>query len=416
MIARTPAPADDTSGSIASAFARFFSTEAASGVVLLIVTAIALLWANSSAAPLYHALWHTPLTVSLGGHAYSMPLEFGVNDGLMTIFFLVVGLELRREMHSGVLSEVRAAALPIIAALGGVAAPAVIYLLLNTDAQLRSGWAVPTATDIAFAVGVLALLGRRIAPPVRMLLLAVAVIDDIVAIAIIAFYFSSGLSLFGLLVAASGIGLVYVLHYFSVRSAWAYLLPGAVLWFGLLKCGIHPTLAGVVLGMMTPVDASRWGLRSHTSSELVPPVERVQRVLHPWVAFGVMPLFALANAGVDLRQLDLHDAAAASTAGGVAIALLLGKPLGIFMASFLAVKSGVCRLPAGVGWRQVLLVGLIGGIGFTMAIFIASLAFDSPQMLDAAKFGILVASGLAGVAGLVYGWLAIRKPADSQPA
>jgi Na+:H+ antiporter, NhaA family len=411
--ARTPAPA--TSDSIASAFARFFSTEAASGVVLLIVTAIALLWANSPAAPLYHALLHTPLTVNISGHPYSVPLEFGVNDGLMTIFFLVVGLELRRELHSGVLSEFRAAALPVIAALGGVAAPAIIYLLLNTDQHLRSGWAVPTATDIAFAVGVLALLGRRIAPPVRMLLLAVAVIDDIVAIAIIAFYFSSGLSLYGLLISASGVGLVYVLRYFKVRTAWGYLLPGAVLWFGLLKCGIHPTLAGVVLGMLTPVDASKWGLRAR-SGELVPPVERVQRVLHPWVAFGVMPLFALANAGVDLRQLDLHEVAAASVAGGIAIALLLGKPLGIYTASFLAVKSGLCRLPPGVGWRQVVLVGLIGGIGFTMAIFIASLAFDSRQLLDAAKFGILMASGMAGVAGLVYGWLAIRKPVDSQPA
>jgi Na+:H+ antiporter, NhaA family len=416
MAASAPPTIPATSGSIATAFARFFSTEAASGVVLLFVTAIALLWANSPAAPLYHALWHTPLTLSIGGHPYSLPLEFGVNDGLMTIFFLVVGLELRRELHSGVLSEVRAAAFPIIAALGGVAAPAVIYLVLNTDPQLRTGWAVPTATDIAFAVGVLALLGRRVASPVRMLLLAVAVIDDIVAIAIIAFYFSSGLSLPGLLVAASGVGLVYLLQYFKVRTAWGYVLPGAVLWFGLLKCGIHPTLAGVVLGMMTPVDAGKWGLRSRRSDELVPPVERVQRVLHPWVAFGVMPLFALANAGVDMRQLDLHDAAAASIAVGVAIALLLGKPLGIFVASYLAVKSGVCRLPAGVGWRQVLLVGLIGGIGFTMAIFIASLAFDSPQLLDAAKFGILVASGLAGVAGLLYGWLAIRKPADSQPA
>jgi NhaA family Na+:H+ antiporter len=416
MTAPAPAPVPGGSGSIASAFARFFRTEAASGVVLLVVTAIALVWANSPAAPLYHALWHTPLTLNLYGHAYAVPLELGVNDGLMTIFFLVVGLELRRELHSGVLSELRAAALPVIAALGGVAVPAVIYLVHNTDAHLRSGWAVPTATDIAFAVGVLALLGRRIAPPVRMLLLAVAVIDDIVAIAIIAFYFSSGLSLSGFLLAATGVGLVYVLQFFKVRTAWGYLLPGVVLWFGLLKCGIHPTLAGVVLGMLTPVDAGKWGLRSRRSGELVPPVERVQRVLHPWVAFGVMPLFALANAGVDMRQLDLHDAAAASVAAGVAMALLLGKPVGILVASYLAVKSGFCLLPPGVSWRHVTLVGLIAGIGFTMAIFIASLAFDSPLLLDAAKFGILVASGVAGIAGLIYGWLAIRKPADSQPA
>lgn len=423
-------------------FQRFLHIEAASGVVLLIAAITALVWANSSFAGSYEALWHLPLSLGIGDLAFSKSLHFLINDALMTIFFLVVGMEIRREIHEGALSRLDQAALPVAAAAGGVIVPALIYLIFNLDPVRAQGWAVPAATDIAFAVGVLALLGRSIPGNVRVLLLAVAIIDDVIAVLIIAFFYSGGLDYTGFLIAALGILMILGLQRIGVGSAYAYVIPGAVVWIGLLVTGAHPTLAGVVLGMMTPVlpvpmrehpvrAVSRIAeeLRSDdgdqpqsthqvgqlvrrlriANRELLPPVVRVQTALHPWVAFGIMPLFALANAGVSVKGVDLSVGGAQFAMLGVSVALVLGKPLGVIGTTWLMVKLGWCRLPPGVSWWGVCIVGLLAGIGFTMSIFIAMLAFTNENLLGAAKLGVLMGSLAAALLGIGIGAAYVRR-------
>jgi NhaA family Na+:H+ antiporter len=427
-----------------STISHFLHIEAVSGIVLLLAAAIALLWANSPVASSYHALWHMPVSIGLGSYVLSQTLHFWINDALMTVFFLVVGMEIRREIHEGALSNLRLATLPLAAAVGGVAVPALIYVALNGGALQRQGWAVPTATDIAFAVGVLALLGRSIPGSVRVFLLALAIIDDIVAVLIIALFYSGGLDYSGLLIAGAGILMVMGMRAIGIGAAYVYILPGAILWIGLLKTGAHPTLAGVVLGLMTPVLPTRsrelplevasravsdlctlakapapdaQGLLMplqqlrHAQREMLPPVTRVQMALHPWVAFVIMPLFALANAGVTLDGVDLSLDGSQGVMLGVLLALVLGKPLGVVFASWLVVRLGWCRLPPGVTWPGVILVGLLAGIGFTMSIFIASLAFANPNLLSAAKLGVLLASLSAAILGLAWGGLQVRRGA-----
>jgi Na+:H+ antiporter, NhaA family len=431
-----PVPVADK---ILSTLDRFLHVEALSGIVLLISTATALIWANSQAAHSYHAFWEAHVALSIGNFSISQSVHFLVNDGLMTIFFLVVGLEIRREMHEGALATIRLAALPLAAALGGVLAPALIYSMMNTEPTLRVGWAVPTATDIAFAVGVLALLGKSVPANLRVLLLALAVIDDIAAIVVIALFYSEGVRGSGLMIAALGILLVVLFQRAGIRAALAYAIPGAIVWIGALHSGVHPTLAGVILGLLTPVHTVRdreqarsavtsaldeFGARASTRDvhalppmlrqmrdaqrEVLPPVTRVQMALHPWVAFGIMPLFALANAGISFSELDVSGASAQSLATGIIAALVLGKILGIVLGSWMLVRTGLGELPEGVTWRGVTLVGCLGGIGFTMAIFIAGLAFSDAQLLGAAKLGVLVGSGVAAVIALSIGHLLLR--------
>ena len=315
------------------------------------------------------------------------------------------------------------------AAAGGVIAPALIYLSLNTDAVRGQGWAVPTATDIAFAVGVLVLLGRSIPVNLRVFLLALAIVDDVIAVLIIAFFYSGGLGLAGLLVAGFGILMVLAMQRIGIGSALGYVVPGAIVWAGLLMSGAHPTLAGIALGLMTPVrsmplrehplqmlariakelqgsDALRSKDTHHLASprrqlrlaerEMLPPVVRVQTALHPWVSYGIMPLFALANAGVSLTGIDL-SAGAQSVMLGVGFALVVGKPVGVIGTTWLAVRLGWCRLAPSVSWGGVCLVGLLAGIGFTMSIFIAMLAFADETLLNAAKLGVLLEIGRAHV-------------------
>lgn len=419
----------------------FLHIEAAAGIVLLIAAAVALIWANSPLADSYHALWHLPVSIGMGGRVFSQSLHFIINDALMTVFFLAVGMEIRREIHEGALSDPRQAMLPIMAALGGVAAPALMYAALNGDPQRLAGWAVPTATDIAFALGVLALLGRGIPGNVRVFLLALAIIDDIIAVLIIALFYSGGLAPHGFLVAGLGILAVLGLQRIGVGSALGYVLPGAVVWIGLLMTGAHPTLAGVVLGMLTPVVPLRMrerpldmlaqaaqrlladgdGLKDAppgdaplrrlrlAQRELLPPVVRVQKALHPWVAFGIMPLFALANAGVSMGGIDLSSAGPQWVMAGTALALVLGKPLGVVGVSWLMVRLGACRLPPGVPWGAMALIGLLAGVGFTMSIFIAMLAFESAALLGAAKLGVLAGSLAAALLGLAWGALYRRR-------
>lgn len=422
---------------------RLLHIEALGGAALLVAALTALAWANSPLAQAYHHFWHLPVSLGVGPYVSSQSLHFWINDGLMTVFFLVVGMEIRREIHAGALSSLQQAALPMAAALGGVAVPALIYLALNPDPTHQHGWAVPTATDIAFAVGILALLGRSIPANVRVFLLALAIIDDIVAVLIIALFYSGGLQPMGLVVAAGGVLMVRAFQKLGIGSAFAYVVPGAVLWAGLLVAGVHPTLAGVVLGFMTPVlarparenplqAASRalqelpgrgadrgthgGGLQQPlrdlriAQRDMLAPVVRVQRALHPWVAFGIMPLFALANAGVSLEGAHvLADTASAGVVAGIALALALGKPLGVVGMSWLMVRLGWCRLPPGVSWGGIVLVGLLAGVGFTMSIFIAMLAFADPGLLGAAKLGVLLGSFAAAVLGLAWGALAVRQ-------
>ncbi|MCG2626780.1 Na+/H+ antiporter NhaA [Bradyrhizobium sp. WYCCWR 13023] len=376
------------------ALQQFVHVEAVSGVMLLVVTASALLWANSPFAHSYHEVWNLPISFHFGGFVFVKSLHFWINDALMTIFFLVVGMEIRRELHEGALSRFDQAAVPVVAAVGGVVVPALIYLSLNTVAGRGQGWAIPTATDIAFAVGVLALLGRSIPAGIRVFLLALAIIDDIIAVLIIALFYTSGLDSSGFLVAALGVLLALGLQRLGFDSAIAYILPGVIVWAGFLMAGLHPTLAGVVLGLITPVRSA--------APEIVPPVIRVETALHPWVAYAIMPLFALANAGIDLRNAKFADGAE-FVALGIGLALCAGKPIGVIGAAWLAVRAGGCRLAPGVTWPGVCLIGLLAGIGFTMSIFIAMLAFTDERMLDAAKFGVLLGSLISVTLGLGWG-------------
>ena len=427
----TWAPVRRAAAAIASPIQRILAIEAASGVVLLATTVAALVWANVWGSS-YESVWHTPIGGRLGPWDIERPLHFWVNEGLMTIFFFVVGLEIRREIFEGELASLRKAALPLTAAIGGMVIPAAIFFALNVGREGAAGWAIPMATDIAFAVGVLTLLGNRVSPSLRVLLLALAVIDDIGAIIVITIFYSDGIALTGLVLVAMGVGLVMAFRAAGVRTSLLYLAPAIVIWTGFLAAGIHPTIAGVVLGMLTPVRT--WfgpsGFAATTQAQLenlpvedrealhstlaridqarreaVSPAERLIHALHPWVAFAVMPIFALANAGVVLGGADLSGDSLWLFMG-IVIGLALGKPLGI--AAFSLGASGLrlaTRTPETTR-RGIWLVGLVGGIGFTMSLFIAQLAFPPGPLLDTTKLAILVGSGAAIALGLAFGLLA----------
>jgi len=384
---------------------RFLSIEASSGIVLLVSAVLALCWANSPWRAAYQNLINAPIGWRVAGFAFERSVEFFVNEGLMVVFFFVVGLEIKRELHSGELSDRRRAALPALAALGGMLAPAGIYLLFNAGTPAADGWGVPMATDIAFAVGALTLLGKRVPPALRILLLALAVIDDLGAIIVIALFYSGGIKIAALGVAGAGILLILLMQKLRFRSPWAYVIPGIVIWAGTLASGVHPTIAGVVIGLCTPV-------RAPSGQDGSSPAERIQQALHRWVAFGIMPVFALVNAGVSVGDARLTDGGATLLIG-VVVGLAVGKPIGVMCASWIAVRAGVAALPAGVRWSGVFVVGLVAGIGFTMALFIATLAFPPGPLIEVAKLGIMLASLVAGVIGLAAGrWL---LPGRAQP-
>ena len=374
---------------------RLFAFEATSGLLLIAAAAAALFWANSSASSSYGSLWHTPLGVRFGSVAFERSLEWFVNDVLMAIFFFVVGLEIRKELYDGQLSEWRRAALPVVGALGGMIVPAGIYLALAGAPETHAGWGIPMATDIAFALGVLILLGKRVPAALRVLLLAVAVIDDLGAILVIALFYSSGITLSGLLIAALGVFVILALRALGVRSVPIYILPGVIVWAGVYAAGIHPTIAGVIIGLLTPVRA--WSGVEHES-----PADFLLHALHPWVSYAIMPIFALANAGVTMSGMSLSGTGA-TVSGAVVVALLLGKPLGVVASSALALKGKLAMLPDGLTMRHLLVLGMVAGIGFTMSLFLAQLAFEDEKLLSAAKLGVLVASALALIVGLILG-------------
>lgn len=415
----------------------FLRIQVASGAILLGAAVVALTWANSPWHESYESLWHTPFSIGLGRWSIQGSLHFWINDLLMAIFFLVVGLEIKREIFEGALSGFRRAALPVAAAIGGMVVPAAIYLIFNTSMPARNGWAVPMATDIAFAVGVLSLLGKRVPVSLRVLLLALAIIDDIGAILVIAVFYSAQLDWSALYYVAGGLFGIVALFKMGIRPGFIYLVPSLVVWGGMLKLGVHPTIAGVMIGFMMPVtswfsrekflkvardaidefdDRSDRGLRGHdlieplvklarARREAVSPSVRMEAALHPWVAFVIMPLFALANAGVDVRGIEFGDSTSVAVFAGVVGGLALGKPIGVLLVSWIAVRLGLCVLPAGVNWRGLLVVGGVAGIGFTLAIFIGDLAFqgDAAQLSDIAKLGVLTGSAVAALGGLLLG-------------
>lgn len=412
---------------------QFLRIEAASGILLMAAAAIALAWANSPWAASYAKLWHLPVGVRFGPFTFERPLEWVVNDGLMVIFFFVVGLEIRREIDAGELSEPRRAALPAAAALGGMIVPAGLYLAFAGASDARSGWGIPMATDIAFAAGILTLLGKRVPAALRVLLLALAVIDDLGAIVVIALFYSDGISASGLLIAAGGFVGIVMMQRSGVRAKLLYVVPAVVAWAGVYRAGVHPTIAGVVVGLMTPVRAwlgsegfvagvrhdlaqleatSAKSLSAHAVAgvlkhvnvarrEALSPAESLIEALHPWVAFLIMPLFALANAGVVLE--GSLSGASQLAASGIVVGLVFGKPIGVLLACALMLKLGFARLPAGVGWRELVVLGSVAGVGFTMSLFVAQLAFAEPSLLAPAKLSVLVASVLAGVLSFVVG-------------
>lgn len=417
---------------------RFLALEAASGILLIVTAGIALVWANSPWAGAYHHLWHLPVGLRVGTFAFERPLEWLVNDGLMVIFFFVIGLEIRRELDHGELSEFRRAILPAAAALGGMVVPALIYLLVASGETTRSGWGVPMATDIAFAVGVLTLLGKRVPPALRVLLLALAVIDDLGAIVVIGCFYSSGLQLGALSIAAAGIAGIFVLQRFGVRARAVYVVPGLVIWAGVAASGIHPTIAGVVIGLLTPVNAwlgtdgflagmqrelselASSQLSSHELAnrlrqvnalrrEAMSPVESLIELLHPWVAFGIMPVFALANAGVTLGGVTFEGDSMRALFG-VALGLLVGKPIGVVLACVVLLKLRVAVLPVGLSLRHLVVLGTTAGIGFTMALFVSALAFSDGSLLAAGKLGILAATFVASITALVLGRALLKMP------
>ena len=369
--------------------AAFLREEAAGGVVLLAAAVAALVWANSPARDAYDSLWTTDLKLGIGSVSIQEDLRHWVNDGLMAIFFFVVGLEIKRELAIGELSERRAAALPALAAVGGAAAPALIFTLIASGSDAAAGWAIPMATDIAFAVGVLALLGDRVSAGVKLLMLAIAVVDDIIAIAVIAVFYSDAISAGWLAAALVLLALVYGMRRAEVSRTAPYVVVGIAVWVATLESGVHATIAGVALALLTP--AGPVGGRAV--------LEQLEHRLHPFSAFVAVPLFALANAGVYLGGGALGDAASSRVAWAIAVALVTGKLAGIAASVLGGVRARIGLLPADVGRGAVWGVAALGGIGFTVSLFIAGLAFDDPALQDEAKVGIFAGSLVSGALG-----------------
>ena len=384
-----------TIATLSKTFDRFFDSEKSSGVLLIACTAFALLIANSPVGPDYVRFWQ----LTVGG----MSLEHWINDALMAVFFLMIGLELERELYVGELSKFRDALLPIFAAIGGMVAPAAIHYALNAGTPAQAGAGIPMATDIAFALGVLAILGSRIPPALKVFVVAFAVIDDLGAVLIIAFFYTAELSI-GYLAGAVGtwVGLL-VLNRCRVMSLAPYLIGGALMWFLMLRSGVHATIAGVALAFAIPFSSRR--------DDRPSPSHKLEHLLHKPVAFLILPVFALANTGIPIAADWIEDLASANSVG-IAAGLVLGKPLGVTLLCLCAVACGLCRLPPGINWRHVFGAGILGGIGFTMSIFVTNLAFTgSPEIINSSKMAILVASTTAGVLGLV--WLACVRPASA---
>jgi NhaA family Na+:H+ antiporter len=413
---------------------RFMHVEAAGGIVLLLATALALVLANSPWADAYATFWKTQVGFSVGDFSMMHSLKHWVSDGLMAIFFFVMGLEVKRELFKGELRDIRKASVPLAGALGGMVVPAVIYIALQGGEPSAAGWGIPMATDIAFVVGCMAILGPRIPHGLRVMLVSLAIVDDIGAILVIAIGYTDAIHMMPLLTGFGGLAVIVGLQRLGVRSIPVYVLVGTLVWFGFHESGVHATIAGVLLGLLTPTDA--WagrGILGDTMTKLehllqgegwtahegavtkdlevaaresISPLERIENGLHPWVSFAIMPVFALANAGVSFEGASVSDAVSVA----IIAALVIGKPLGIVLFTWLVIAMKLGRLPEGVGWGAITGGGFLAGIGFTMALFIAGLALDD-EYLASAKIGVLIASAIAAGIGCSLLVATLKKPA-----
>ncbi len=363
---------------------RFAQTEVAAGVILVVASVVALAWANSPWRAGYESLWSTTVQLHVGSLHFDEDLRHVVNEGLMAVFFFVIGLEIKRELVAGELRQWRAAALPVIAALGGMAVPALLFTAFNAGGRGARGWGVPMATDIAFAMAVIALLGSHVPPPLKLFLLTLAIVDDAGAIVVIAVFYAGGVRFTALALAAAGVVAIVVLRALGVRWAPVFVVLGIVVWFATFESGIHATIAGAVLGLLVPAG---------------PLGDRLHDHLHPDAGLVIVPLFALANAGVRLRGDAFGAPGAWAVFAGVAIGLVVGKALGVSAATWVAVRTGIGRLPEGTSWRQVVGVASVAGIGFTVSLFITDVAFGETVLEPSAKIAILVASAVAAVIG-----------------
>lgn len=418
----------------------FLRTSTAGGVILLAAVIVAIVWANSPWRDGYAHLWHTRVTLRVGGWRVDEDLRAWVNDGLMTIFFLLVGLEIKRELTIGELRERRAAALPMIAALGGMIVPAALYLAVNAGGAGSNGWGIPMATDVALALGVLTLAAASAPANLKPFLLTLAIVDDIGAIVVIAVFYGGSLRWAPLGVAMLLLALVVALRNLHVRAMGVYVVLGVLAWFSVLRSGVHPTIAGVALGLLTPAvpfqrpravseeahrtadetvddphppdaDAHWWMRLAWLSKEAVSPLARVEHALLPWSSFVILPLFALANAGVELSARALRDALTGRVALGIVIGLVVGKPAGVWLGSLAAARLGVGTLPDGVGRGALAGLAATAGLGFTVSLFVADLAFGGSSLIEQAKIGTLLGSALAGMLGYgVLRWAGARTP------
>jgi Na+:H+ antiporter, NhaA family len=418
----------------------FLQTSTASALLLFTSVVVALVWANSPWRDSYDRAWSTVITFRFGSWVFAKDVQFWINDGLMTVFFLLVGIEIKRELTAGELPRIRAALLPAVAAIGGMAVPALIYVVIVGGGPGGHGWGVPMATDIALALGALALAARHAPASLKPLLLTLAIVDDIGAIAVIAIFYSQGGNIGAFAAAAALVGIIVGLRNLHVRAILPYVVVGTALWFATYEAGIHPTIAGVLLGLLTPsqkfqrpaavseaakrtagetvdhpdppdLDAPAWLRLAWLSKEAVSPLTRVEHRLLPWSSWVILPLFALANAGVSLGSTVVRGALTSPVAIGIFCGLVIGKPLGIFFGSKFVIGWGGATLPPGTRWNDLLGMSVIAGIGFTVALFIAELAFEGePGLLAEAKVAILAASLAAGlIGGVVLRW---SRPAD----
>jgi NhaA family Na+:H+ antiporter len=372
-----------------NALQEFIAQETSAGIILFCAAVAAMIAVNSAFNPYYLAFLDIPVAMQFGGLEIAKPLALWINDGLMAIFFFLVGLEVKRELMEGQLSTAEQAALPLIAAVGGMALPAAVFVYFNWGlTENINGWAIPAATDIAFALGVLALLGKHAPVSLKILLLAIAIIDDIGAIIIIALFYTAEVSSLSLMLAGGGTLLLFALNRLGVVRTAPYILVGIFLWICVLKSGVHATLAGVIAALAIPLNA-----RDGSS-----PLKHLEHILHPWTAFLVLPIFAFANAGVSLAGLQISDLMA-PLALGVAAGLVVGKQLGVFGFIFLAAKAGLVKPPAGVTWLQLYGLACLTGIGFTMSLFIGNLAFVDPDQIETVKLGVISGSLISGVLG-----------------
>ena len=385
-----------------STFTRFFAMEAASGLLLIAAAILALIINNSPLSWLYNGLLETPVVAQVGALKIAKPLLLWINDGLMALFFLLIGLEVKREVLEGQLAKPSQIVLPGAAAIGGMLVPALIYWFLNRDnPPALNGWAIPTATDIAFALGVLALLGKRVPTSLKLFLMTLAIIDDLGAIVIIAIFYSGTLSTLSLMLAGACIAALVAMNRMGVVKLGPYMIIGLILWVCVLKSGVHATLAGVTLAFCIPL---------RTRNAEPSPLKALEHALHPWVSFGILPLFAFANAGLSLSGVTL-ESFTHHVPMGIAVGLLLGKTIGVFGLTWMAVKTGIAALPSGANWGQVLGVAILCGIGFTMSLFVGSLAFEpgSSEYAGMDRMGILTGSLFAALIGYAVTAAASRR-------